>query len=88
MENATKAFIGCVPVNWTGTTGPFGDSVYYDQDDTLYCSWYPIGMCYTSLEDSTNFNPLFIEDREQLIIALSACRKRADALSTILLRLN
>ncbi|MFQ6547357.1 FAD-dependent oxidoreductase [Aestuariibius sp. 2305UL40-4] len=55
LENAAEAFGGAVPRNATGTLGPYGDSVYYEKDDCLYCSWYPVGMCYTSCEDDTDF---------------------------------
>lgn len=55
LENATRAFDGALPINGTGTLGAYGDSVYYPQNDSLYCSWYPVGMCYTSSDDELNF---------------------------------
>jgi hypothetical protein len=55
LENATEVLNGELPLNGTGTTGSFGDSVYYKNDDSLYCSWYPVGMCYASRDESTDF---------------------------------
>lgn len=56
LENAAEAFGGTPPKNGTGTSGSFGDSVYYPQNDSLYCSWYPVGMCFTSQDDATDFH--------------------------------
>jgi hypothetical protein len=55
LEDATRAFDGALPINGTATLGAFGDSVYFPQRDSLYCSWYPVGMCYTFSEEELNF---------------------------------
>jgi hypothetical protein len=55
LENAKDVLGGRIPKNTTATTGPFGDSVYYPATDSLYCSWYPVGMCFSSKDDDTSF---------------------------------
>lgn len=62
LENAS-AHLGCeIPRNTTATSGPFGDCVYYPQDDSLYCSWYPVGMCFSTLNDNLE-QPSFPDER-------------------------
>jgi len=67
LGNAAERFGGHPPLNGTGTSGPYGDSVYYPQDDSLYCSWYPVGMCYTSRNDAPDFRLEIENDAEQLM---------------------
>ena len=67
LNNATEVFDGKVPSNGTATTGSFGDSVYYHQNDTLYCSWYPVGMRYTSHDESINFDFRFDQQTDRLM---------------------
>jgi hypothetical protein len=57
LENASKVLGDEVPKNTTATTGPYGDSVYYPVSDSLYCSWYPVGMCFSSTDDDISFTP-------------------------------
>lgn len=50
-----RAVLGqAMPSNTTATSGAFGDSVYYPDVDVLYCSWYPVGMCFASRDESLN----------------------------------
>lgn len=48
LQDASTAFGGVLPRNVTATSGSFGDSVYFPQNDTLYTCWYPVGMCYST----------------------------------------
>lgn len=48
LKNASQHLQGTIPQNTTLTSGSFGDLVYSASIDQLYCSWYPVGMCYSS----------------------------------------
>ena len=69
LTDASSHFSENFPVNSTAISGLFGDSVYYPQRDLLYCSWYPVGMCYASTQlVSTEVRPP-LNDPEVLIRA-------------------
>jgi hypothetical protein len=66
LERAREMFGGELPVNGTGTSGPFGDSVYYPQNDTLYCCWYPVGCCFSTTSEFSLDPPDFTESVKSL----------------------
>ena len=67
LENASRIFEGAPPMNTTATSGSYGDSVYFKQDDSLYCSWYPVGMCFSTLEEFSDAGLPLPEEPEQLM---------------------
>lgn len=56
-----------LPANSTAMLGPFGDSVYYPEEDVLYCSWYPAGMIFASTEDGAERAPPTPGDARRII---------------------
>ncbi|WP_162932969.1 FAD-dependent oxidoreductase [Roseovarius sp. EL26] len=66
LENASHYFGDELPKNATATSGSYGDSVYYEQNDSLYCSWYPVGMCFSSTEDIIGGRPCLETRSEDL----------------------
>ncbi|SNY93169.1 FAD dependent oxidoreductase [Cohaesibacter sp. ES.047] len=67
LKNARAAFGGEPPRNSTAVLGAFGDSVYHSVEDTHYCSWYPVGMCFSST-DLAKDEPPRIDDPEKAIL--------------------
>lgn len=57
LEDASTQVAGPLPRNATALLGAFGDSVYHPAEDTLYSSWYPVGMCHTAPELKTDDPP-------------------------------
>lgn len=62
LEQASRLLPDGIPPNTTATSGPFGDVVHFPQDGTLYCSWYPVGMCFATLEETAE-PPDFLDQR-------------------------
>lgn len=60
LQHASHHLADGIPQNITATSGPFGDCVYYPANDSLYSSWYPVGMCFSTINDTLerpNFSP-------------------------------
>ena len=51
LNNASRRLTGAMPANATALSGRYGDSVYFPQDDSLYCCWYPVGMTFSTTGD-------------------------------------
>ncbi|WP_319532673.1 FAD-dependent oxidoreductase [uncultured Cohaesibacter sp.] len=67
LKNARQAFGGEVLRNSTAMLGAYGDSVYHEREDSLYCSWYPVGMCF-SCEELVEDRPPVIDDPEDAML--------------------
>ena len=67
VEQASLLLGGDVPMNTTATSGPFGDCVHYPANDSLYCSWYPVGMCYSTMDDELARRPALPDDPDALM---------------------
>ena len=52
LHHASHHLADAIPPNITATSGPFGDCVYYPMNDSLYSSWYPVGMCSSTTADT------------------------------------
>jgi hypothetical protein len=66
LENVSTFFGGDIPPNTTVTSGAYGDNVYLPQIDTLYTSWYPVGMCFSTDELLTDVTSPELGDRKEL----------------------
>ena len=67
LRQASLHLPGTIPPNTTATSGPFGDCVYYGGDDSLYCSWYPVGMVHATTGEDVSRRPTLPAEPEQLI---------------------
>ncbi|WP_114010665.1 FAD-dependent oxidoreductase [Cohaesibacter intestini] len=67
LSNARAAFGGALPRNSTAMLGAYGDSVYCAAQDSLYCSWYPVGMCFSCAELVSD-QPPRLDDHEAAIL--------------------
>nr|WP_321443630.1 FAD-dependent oxidoreductase [uncultured Cohaesibacter sp.] len=67
LSNAHEAFGGALPRNSTAMLGAYGDSVYCAAQDSLYCSWYPVGMCF-SCEELDSDQPPRIANHDEAIL--------------------
>lgn len=57
LDNASRMIGGMIPRNSTAMLGSYGDSVYHAAEDILYCSWYPVGMCYSTTRLTSDQRP-------------------------------
>lgn len=57
LDNVSQVFGGTLPRNSTAMLGSYGDSVYHPGEDSLYCSWYPVGMCYSTTQLTSDKRP-------------------------------
>ncbi len=67
LNRASEAFGGALPANVTAMSGAFGDSIHYPQTDSIYCSWYPVGMCFSTAGQPGTIEPIEPDDRERLM---------------------
>ncbi|WP_170314862.1 FAD-dependent oxidoreductase [Aquibium carbonis] len=67
VQQASLLLAGDVPRNTTATSGPFGDCVHYPANDSLYCSWYPVGMCFSTMDDELGQRPILPQPPETLM---------------------
>jgi len=66
-RQASLLLAGEVPRNTTATSGPFGDCIHYPANDSLYCSWYPVGMCYSTMDDELARRPSLPDEEDALM---------------------
>lgn len=59
--------VGSMPANSTAMLGPYGDSVYYPEEDVLYCSWYPAGMIFASTKDGAERTPPTHDEAQRIM---------------------
>lgn len=67
VQQASLLLPGDLPRNTTATSGPFGDCIHYPENDSLYCSWYPVGMCYSTMEDELGQRPALPDEPDTLM---------------------
>lgn len=84
LKEASTHLAGAIPPNTTATSGPFGDCVYFAQNDTLYSSWYPVGMCYTTMDEDLGMPPQLAERSDEMVRATWAgCEHFAPAFARL-----
>jgi hypothetical protein len=84
LHHASQHLPNAIPQNITATSGPFGDCVYYPANDSLYASWYPVGMCFSTTTDQLE-QPVFSPADAQDLMSRTwqGCASFAPALGTL-----
>lgn len=84
VQAATSLLPGGLPRNTTATSGPFGDCIHYRADDSLYCSWYPVGMIHSTMDDELSDRPVLPDKPEALMRrTFEGCAGFAPALASL-----